>query len=371
MDEKLASELKEAEAAVIETEKKLGPDHPDLADKLQRYANLLRQTEKRALDAVNVEARARAIRAKMYAADEQAHGTTTKLSKNKSIISNTAPPVGMYFGLAGIAAALVSLVVTQTALVYLLVLAAVLAVADVVISRSGFWRIALVVVFGVASLLANQSLPTTILTEDTPLARYTYSTQDPELVSNVGELGKPQTVLSYSVCLPKGFTAVGDSKEDWGRVITFQPQETQSTNPSKFMLMLIKLPADTKPSARVALLKIAADVAIPQVASVLSLSDVQQENPREVEINGLDYAKIGFSGTSSSGVRNGFAYVAENNKSLLVLAAGDSVTDAQETLPKMDASVYTLRKLKNGDDLDSEPVVAGHGTQQEPAPTPQ
>src|SRR6185437_3439765 len=160
MDARLVAELKEAEAAVAEAEKKLGPDHPELADKLQRYANLLRQTETRKLDAVNVEARARAIRAKLYAEDEKAHGSTTTSAKPKTTDSKAEPPaLGMYLGIAGIFLALAALFVNQSLIKILLPAAIVLGLADVAITRSGFWRMALIVVFSLACWVSNESLP--------------------------------------------------------------------------------------------------------------------------------------------------------------------------------------------------------------------
>jgi len=45
------------------TERALGPDHPDVANVLENYADLLRDTE-RAQEAASMEARAELIRAK-------------------------------------------------------------------------------------------------------------------------------------------------------------------------------------------------------------------------------------------------------------------------------------------------------------------
>lgn len=55
--------LEQAEISLHEAESLLGADHPDVADRLDDYARLLRQ-DRQLLDAVNIEARAEAIRKK-------------------------------------------------------------------------------------------------------------------------------------------------------------------------------------------------------------------------------------------------------------------------------------------------------------------
>jgi hypothetical protein len=373
MDKSLADELKEAEAAVAEAEKKLGPDHPDLADKLQRYAALLRQTEKRVLDAVNVEARARAIRAKMYAEDEKQHGSTTTMPAGKVKVTKTLP-IGMYLGVGGIFIALASLVMNQHLLIVLLPIAILLAIVDVAINRTGFWRPALVLVFCGTAWLSNQSLPPNLMTEESPIARYNYANQDPELVENARNLDKPTPVLSYSICLPKGFAQVADTKEQWGRTLTFQGEAGQDLQGPKLSLMLMRLP-EGESKGKASLLKTARDVALPQLGQALRVSDLIQENPVAIEINGLDYAKINFSGQSDQKLmRTGFAYVTIINKNVLVVSGDDQTTSAAESLPKLDASIYTFHKLKNGDDLEmattagDEQPAAEQPAAEQPAP---
>ena len=50
--------------SLVTTEKLLGPDHPDVANALENYANVLRKIN-RSTDAEKMEARARAIRARL------------------------------------------------------------------------------------------------------------------------------------------------------------------------------------------------------------------------------------------------------------------------------------------------------------------
>jgi hypothetical protein len=80
------------------------------------------------------------------------------------------------------------------------------------------------------------------------------------------------------------------------------------------------------------------------VQEFLQITDVNQEHPRLDEVNGINFAKISFSGRTNSLPRNGFAFVAVENRQLLVIGGSDSVVNADSTLPPMDASVYTLEK---------------------------
>ncbi|MBY0357306.1 MAG: hypothetical protein K2W82_04825 [Candidatus Obscuribacterales bacterium] len=66
--------LEQAELSLREAESLLGSDNPHLADKLDDYARLLRQDGSRLLEAVNIEARAEAIRKK--------HGLPSKKSQH-------------------------------------------------------------------------------------------------------------------------------------------------------------------------------------------------------------------------------------------------------------------------------------------------
>ncbi len=64
LDEKTGKLIEEMEKSLRNMEKSLGMDHPVVAKILDSYASLLKQNNIRHLDALNMEARARAIRAK-------------------------------------------------------------------------------------------------------------------------------------------------------------------------------------------------------------------------------------------------------------------------------------------------------------------
>lgn len=64
LDEKTARIIEEMDKSLITMEKSLGPDHEVIAKILDSYAKLLRQNNIRHLDALNMEARAKHIRAK-------------------------------------------------------------------------------------------------------------------------------------------------------------------------------------------------------------------------------------------------------------------------------------------------------------------
>lgn len=64
IDPKVAKLIEGTEESLRNMEKTLGPDHPVVAKILDTYAKLLRQHNYRIIDAINMEARAKAIRAK-------------------------------------------------------------------------------------------------------------------------------------------------------------------------------------------------------------------------------------------------------------------------------------------------------------------
>jgi cytoskeletal protein RodZ len=87
-DELKASRLiEEMEKSLHNLEKSLGMDHPAVAKVLDSYARLLRQNKIRHLDAVNMEARARAIRAKQNQkeAEAQSRGLETAVQEQSRI----------------------------------------------------------------------------------------------------------------------------------------------------------------------------------------------------------------------------------------------------------------------------------------------
>src|SRR5579883_2113826 len=119
MDDQLAEKLQQAEQAVKEAESAGGQNSLELADKLTRYAALLRQVSSRKLEAVNVEARARAIRAKLYAAQEQAAGLPQPIIQPKV---QATPGFSLYIGFLAVFMALSALFVNQLYLPWLSIL---------------------------------------------------------------------------------------------------------------------------------------------------------------------------------------------------------------------------------------------------------
>jgi hypothetical protein len=341
MDESLTRELKEAEAAIADTERRLGPDSPELADLLQKYAALLRKTERRALDAVNVEARAKAIRAKMYAEEERVHGTTTVTVVKPKERERAA--LGMYLGLAGVAVAVASLFINHAFLKILLPLAVVLAIADVVITRGGLWRIVMVIVFAGSAWCADQSLPDLMLVNSPPIDRFNYASEHPDIVSEAHKLDKPSQVFGYQISLPAEYKQSADNSYDWGRAIIWQSPPHPDQQPSQLSLLLVKLPEDLlKRRGNYSVLKAARDVALPRVCEAFNLSDCAPEMPQIVELNGMEFARIDFKAKSPYADVEGLAYVSTNPRNLVVLAAYDEVAFATETLATDNASVYTF-----------------------------
>lgn len=64
LDAKTVLLIEQTDESLRKMEKTLGPDHPVVGKLLDTYARLLRQNNHRVLDAINMEARAKAIRAK-------------------------------------------------------------------------------------------------------------------------------------------------------------------------------------------------------------------------------------------------------------------------------------------------------------------
>jgi hypothetical protein len=374
MDDKLAAELKEAEAAVAKAEKELGANHPDLADKLTRYASLLRKTEKRTLDAVNVEARARAIRAKLLAADEAARGdkpsTTAAKPTAKQQKMAQGMAIGMYLGFVALLFAVASLVANQTFMPALLIVAVLLSLCDIVMSRSGFWRASVVVALGLSAWWCNSAVPSSMLVDESPINRFNYASENPDLVQNIRKLGQPVNVLNYRICVPPGFNPTADEIKDWGRVLTFAaagaaadaasgapasvaaPDQSSSEAPASGQLrfMVMRFPEGiTGKSARASLLKLARDVVMPRLGKLSNWQDIRQEDPHFEEINGTGFAKISFGVTGAGLPISGFAYVAPLKSSFLVISGTDLAAASDASMPLMDAAVYTMKRVASAE----------------------
>lgn len=90
LDPKTAKLIDEMEKSLHNMEKSLGPDHLVIAKILDSYAKLLRQHKLRAVDSVNMEARARVIRAKhnQKEAEKQSKGLGPIVQQEKKLATS-------------------------------------------------------------------------------------------------------------------------------------------------------------------------------------------------------------------------------------------------------------------------------------------
>ncbi len=90
VDEKTAHLIEEMEKSLHNMEKSLGPDHMVVSKILDSYAKLLRQNNLRHLDALNMEARAKAIRAKhnQKEAEDQSKGLASPGKQQKVLTAS-------------------------------------------------------------------------------------------------------------------------------------------------------------------------------------------------------------------------------------------------------------------------------------------
>lgn len=341
MDNTLPQQLKEAELAVAEAEKQFGPDTLELADRLLKYAALLRQTERRKLDAVNVEARARAIRAKHFQAEEaQEKITATIMIKPQE---NTGSP-GMYLGLGGLVVAMCTLVLNQGLFPVLAILAIALVIGDLVTTRgAGWWRALLALVFVGTAFACTQSLPPDMLTDATPLERFTYASENPTLVSAVKGLDKPTHALGYQLALPHHYAPLDPQQREWGKMMAWASEPRSDGTNTQFYLMQIK-PEDAKKLARTAPMRAASEIAMPIITGELQLQAVEQDPIRMEEMNGFEFAKCEFRGSTDDRRRSGFAYVAKQPGSLIALVAIDSSSNPDESLQSLEGTVSTFSR---------------------------
>lgn len=103
VDEKTAKMIEEMDKSLKNMEHSLGMDHPVIAKLLDSYATLLKQNNIRHLDALNMEARAKAIRAKQnkVQSEKQSEG----LAETKQETHMSADKMRMVsFGIAGLLA---------------------------------------------------------------------------------------------------------------------------------------------------------------------------------------------------------------------------------------------------------------------------
>lgn len=102
IDDKTARLIEEMDKSLHNMEKSLGPDHPVVAKILDSYAKLLRQNNIRHLDAVNMEARAKHIRAKNNQQEEKAQSQGLAPLKAQKRMSMTQARL-LTWGISGIA----------------------------------------------------------------------------------------------------------------------------------------------------------------------------------------------------------------------------------------------------------------------------
>jgi hypothetical protein len=345
MDKSVLKQLKEAENAVADAETRYGPDHLELAEALMRYAHLL-EAEGRKLDAVNVEARAKSIRAKIYAqeAEREAQKVSTVVIKPKQ-----ATPVGpgVYMGLFGMVLGVMTLFVSLVHFMWLSSLSVILVVADLVLTRGGGWWRALIAAVCCSSAYACiQSVPPNMLTDATPMERFNYLSENPALVQNVRLLGEPTTVAGYKVALPEDFSNLTERRIDQGEVYAWQTPTREDGTQGVFEMILLKGSELSPKFAKLSLARAAKEFAMPKVTADLNLTDVTIGKPQTEELNGLYYTRIEFQGRESERRKAGVAYIAKDRGNLLVLVASDFIEQSAQTMPQMEAIVYTFVPAK-------------------------
>jgi hypothetical protein len=349
MEKTVEQQLKEAELAITAAEKEFGPDHPELAERLMKYANLLRQSDGRKLDAVNIEARAKAIRAKIYAqeADQVNQKVSTVVIKPKQ-----APPIGpgVYFGLVGCVTAACSLFVNQIHFVWLAVLAMFLVIFDSVVTKGGgWWRALLTVALLGSAYYCVNSIPQNMLTDASPMERFNYLAENPKLVENVRGLGEVTTVHGYSFSLPEDYSTLDYSKPDWGESYEWKTPARDDGSQGVFRMLLMRPDAVAKNYATLSLARIAHDVVIPQLVTDLGIDDVTQTKPKLEDLNELYFASVDFNGKEGDRKKAGVAYVAKERSGLLVLLGADYIPQSEQTIPQMEAIVYTFHRTTAAD----------------------
>lgn len=341
MDKTVLEQIKEAERAVADAEAFYGPNHVEVADALMRYAHLL-EAEGRKLDAVNIEARAKTIRAKIYAkeADNVAQKISTVVIKPK-----TTAPVGpgIYLGLVGMVASVATLFVSLVHFAWLTALAVMLVVADLVLSRGSSWWRALIGFSCCASAYACiQSVPANMMTDATPMERFNFMSEEPALVQNVRNLAEPVTVAGYKVAVPEDYSKLDQRRIEQGDVYVWETPLREDGSQGSFEMMLLKGDTLSPHFATLALTRVATDLAMAKIQNEFGLADVTASKPRMEDLNGMYYARVDFKGKQGERRKAGVAYVAKVHGKMLVLVGADFVEQSEQTMPQMEAIVYTF-----------------------------
>lgn len=342
MDNSLARQLKEAELSIAQAEKELGPEHPELADRLMKYAALLRQADRRALDAVNVEARAKAIRAKIYAAEaasEKATGNVLVIKPTKQTASSAI------FGLAAVLLGMCSLFVDQSYFQLLAAGSLLLVVADIVATKSSaWWRALLALIFIGSAWTSMRSLPPSLLPNASPMERFTYASENPELVAEVRNLARPAVTLGYQLALPKGFAKQDEVTEDWGKMVTWKSETRPDGNAGEISLMVIRsralLPPREYNKARTS--NLAKEKVMPRIFQLYPMDQQEHEPPIPEDINGVEFERVNFREQSEENRRAGVVYVLKEQNHVVVVVGTDLEPYADELIPKLEASMVTF-----------------------------
>jgi hypothetical protein len=348
-----ASQIIELEEAVAEAEKTLGPDSPELASILMKYAAAMRHDPKRLLEAANVEARAKAIRAKIYAGEEEKLGLTEPAIKPTPQERNRT---GTYIGLAAMALAACGFFVDQQWSCIIFPLCILLAVVDVIMSGGQWWR-----AFSVCAILTwtwygITCIPSYILTESTPMERLDFEANNPTLLSNIKKLGLETQFMVYGLRLPGDYALSTESnnKPEWGRAFSWIGPPREDNTAPQLAVMSMTIPDDIrKKLAHYSLIKLAREVALPNYLDWLGISDPTTDFGQDIEINGREYAIVRWSGTITDDPDNermrGFIYVTRGKSTLVAIGAADKPSYADQTLDPLEAIPYTFHKNQPGE----------------------
>ena len=352
MNQEIEQQLHLAESDIAASELRYGPNHPELAEKLSKYAALLRQTEKRALDAVNVEARAKAIRAKLYAAEAAAQDARVKVIKPPKQTTNPLT----YIGIGAMCVAFSTLFIDQTFFGLFAICAVFLVLVDLALSRnSAIFRGCIAIGVLACTWWSIQSLPAVMLVDTTPMERLNYASEHPDMVATVRKMGAPKPVMAYRLCLPSGLEQVSDDnagKREWGRLLTWKSAPQAETKTRIFQMAAMTVPDKNRKFPNFALGKLTRQVVMPRMAEQLGWDEVKQNSPVFEEINGFDFVKVEFSGRDHENGQEmfGFVYVMKDRRGLLVISGTDN-GPGFDSLEPMEASAYTIGK-QSGKELD-------------------
>ena len=343
-DPALNKEIKQVERDIAAAEKEHGAESPELIDMLNKYSSLLRQTEIRVLEAVNVEARVKTIRAKVYAAEAETHKSTVSVKKPKA--QKTGP--GLYIGLLAVFLAVLSLFLDQSLFKFFVPICLLLALVDVVMTRGQWWRALVCILFVAWGSWGIASLPEEMLTVASPIDRMNYEINNPVLVTDVRRLKKDRQVLTYKLKLPESMPDTPQTEQkEWGRVFSWQEKRANNTSGATITLASMIVPEHIRKQVDTApLLKFIEETIIPRVLEPIGLKDVTRDTGETDEINGREFVVFHFGGmTEQNDEIRGFIYVTKDRSTLVVVTAYDVEPYAEKSLKQLEATMNTFRKV--------------------------